>query len=107
MTQETHQDWTPVVLRKSKPRIEINRPPQNKALKNLESLDPNAQKLLGLEAAKQIQQARCAMHLSQEELANKLCVKKKVIQEYETGKVVPNRKILNDINRVLKITVKN
>ena len=100
------QDWTPVVLKKEQPNLKIiNRPPEEKKLKNLESEEPEAPKTLGLNAAKQIQQARCAKTLTQEQLAQKLAVKTSVIKEYESGKVTPDRAFLNRLNRLLGIKI--
>ena len=57
-------------------------------------------------AGKQIQKARIALGLSQKELAQKVNVKPQIITNYESGKMVPDRVVLNKLNRVLKIKIK-
>jgi putative transcription factor len=50
-----------------------------------------------------IQQARQAKHMTQKELAIKINEKVNVIQDYENGKAIPTRTILNKISRVLNV----
>lgn len=103
--QYPHQDWKPVVLKKSQPTKHIQKRDGNKERKKIESDDPEPLKTLGLSAAKQIQQARLSKKWSQKDLANKLNIKPNLIKDYETGKVVPNPQILNKINRLLGIKI--
>jgi ribosome-binding protein aMBF1 (putative translation factor) len=102
-----NQDWKTVVLRKKSPsqsnRIQVD--PTLKKIINLESEDPTAPKKLGKDCAQQIQKARCTLKLKQEDLAKKINVKANIIKEYETGNVVPDRGILNKLNRALNIKI--
>jgi len=102
----TDQQWEPVILRKTQPsKPQIPHAPGNKVFQKLDSEDVEAPKLLGLEAAKQIQTARCAKKLSQVQLAQLINEKANLIKEYETGKVVPSRQVLNKLNRFLAIKI--
>ena len=102
-----YQDWKPVVLRKmTEHKRAVQRPTGNKKVKNLDSDDPDAPKTLGMSAGKQIQQGRCAKKLSQKQLAQQINVRPQVIADYESGKAVPDRAVLNKLNRVLGIIIK-
>lgn len=52
-----------------------------------------------------LMQARAALKLTQKDLAVKINVKPTLIQEYESGKAVPDGQIINKLNRVLKVTL--
>lgn len=95
-----HQDWKPVVLKKGKTTSQTShRAP--KSQRNLESDEPEKPKRLGMNEGKKIQQARCAKNMTQKQLAHVLNIKPAVIQEYETGKAIPNKGVLNRIYRAL------
>jgi len=55
------------------------------------------------EDAKKIQQARVLLKLSQDDLAKKLCVKKNIINELESGKMLKNNQFLSKVKKILKI----
>ena len=57
--------------------------------------------------SKRIAQARCEKKLTQKELASMLSLPFKVIQEYESGKAIPNAIILNKIEKALGVRVKD
>jgi ribosome-binding protein aMBF1 (putative translation factor) len=54
----------------------------------------------------QIQQARCAMKLTQKELAMKAQIPESEIKSFENGTAIPNRLILTKINKALGTTFK-
>ena len=60
---------------------------------------------LGGEEGKKIQQARAAKGWTQKDLAMRVGVQANVIRDYETGNVVPDREILNKLNRALGIKI--
>lgn len=101
-----HQDWKQVILRKNTAPVRTEHKQGYKKRENLDSDNPIAPKTLGLNAGKQIQQARVAKKLTQKQLAQNLNVKPALIQSYEQGKIVPDRFILNKITRVLGIKIK-
>jgi putative transcription factor len=100
-----HQDWKPVVLRK-KTEHKTKRSVGNKKFHKLDSDDPDAPKKISLSAGKQIQQARCDKKLSQKQLAQLLNVKAQLITDYESGKAIPSRSVLNKLNRALGIKIR-
>ena len=53
-----------------------------------------------------IMKGRCAKNLTQDMLANKMCVKKQVIVEYENGQAIPNNQILGKLERILGIILR-
>jgi putative transcription factor len=53
--------------------------------------------------SKAISQARIAKKLTQKELATAINEKPQIIQEYESGKAIPNPQILNKLDRALGI----
>lgn len=54
----------------------------------------------------QIIQARTAKKLTQAQLAQLVNEKPQVIQEYETGKAIPNPQVLSKMSRVLGVVLK-
>jgi putative transcription factor len=58
-------------------------------------------KKVSLSMSKRIAQARCAQKLSQKDLAFKLSLPVKIIQDYESGVAIPNHVITNKIEKVL------
>tara|TARA_E500000178_G_scaffold306339_1_gene318427 strand:- start:7063 stop:7422 length:360 start_codon:yes stop_codon:yes gene_type:complete len=58
---------------------------------------------VSLSLSKKIQQARLAKGMSQKDLATKINVKPNVIQEYESGKAIPDNKILRLIKKYLNL----
>jgi putative transcription factor len=53
--------------------------------------------------SKAISQARLAKKMTQKELATAINEKPQIIQEYESGKAIPNPQILNKLDRALGI----
>ena len=56
-----------------------------------------------LELKKKIQQARLDKKLTQAQLGNLINEKPNVIQEYESGKAIPNPQVLSKLSRVLGV----
>jgi len=52
-----------------------------------------------------LQKARQAKGWKQSDLAHKLNAKPSIIQDYETGKAIPNPQIISQLNRVLGVTL--
>ena len=63
-------------------------------------------KTVSLNMAKKISQARCDKKITQKELANMLSLPFKTIQEYESGKAIPNHLIINKIEKALGTRVR-
>ncbi|PIA65094.1 hypothetical protein AQUCO_00100523v1 [Aquilegia coerulea] len=130
------QDWEPVVLHKSKPKAQELRDPKsvNQALRsgvavqtvkktdaglNKKAVTPvvNARKLdeaaepaafdrVSTEVRQAIQKARLAKKFSQAELAKQINEKAPVVQEYESGKAVPNQNVLAKLEKVLGVKLR-
>ena len=62
---------------------------------------------VSLTVAKRIAQARCEKKLTQKDLANKLNLPLKIIQDYESSKAIPNHIILNKIEKILEKRVRD
>lgn len=58
---------------------------------------------VSLSLSKKIQQARLTKGMSQKDLATKINVKPNVIQDYESGKAIPDSKILRNIKQKLNM----
>ncbi|KAF5358492.1 hypothetical protein D9756_001734 [Leucocoprinus leucothites] len=53
-----------------------------------------------------IQSARQELQLSQKDLAQKINEKPSVLQDYESGKAIPNPQILGKLERILKVKLR-
>lgn len=56
---------------------------------------------VSLNVGKLIMQARQAKQMTQKDLATKICEKPQVVNEYESGKAVPNQAIMGKLERAL------
>ncbi|GFH32907.1 DNA binding helix-turn helix protein, partial [Haematococcus lacustris] len=54
----------------------------------------------------QIVQARTAKKMTQAQLAQAINEKPQIIQEYESGKAIPNPQVLSKLSRILGVTLK-
>jgi ribosome-binding protein aMBF1 (putative translation factor) len=119
-----HQDWTPVVLRNAKvaaakaPKESVERDKnhhQRSGLRKLESDTavsgteeaPATAKLpkLGAAMRQTMIQARVALKLSQSDLAKRLNIQPKIINELESGKTIAEKSVLQKIQRVLGVSL--
>lgn len=118
----SHQDLKPVILRKKKTSAdkvktgEITKtvrhdgPNSNKKHVNarkLEEEDIQPIEKVSHDVSVQILQARNAKGMSQKDLATKLNVKPVVIQEYESGKAIPDGALLAKISTALGTKITN
>ena len=62
---------------------------------------------VSLSVANRISQARCEKKLTRKEMALKLSLPVKIIQDYENGLAIPNAFILNKIESVLGVRVRD
>lgn len=89
----------------SKKKICPNYQEGHKKELNLISEDPDPPKFLGKEKGQLIQKARTQKKLSQVDLAKKINVQSNIIKDYETGNIIPNKKIIRLINQQLNIKI--
>lgn len=108
-----HQDWNPVVFNNTKhtstekkavgtPHISANKTAQ----KVEQIVDSDAKlsiKTISNDAVKAIIKHRCALKLSQKDLATKCCITEAVIRNIEQGKEAHNPQLLTKIQKVLCI----
>lgn len=100
-----HQDWKPVILRKKIYKPPPQKPPKNTKFHEIDGDNPKAPPTLDHSVKIRIQQARVAKKLTQKQLAQKLNLPVNTINDYESGKAVPNRQILSKIGRALGINL--
>jgi putative transcription factor len=112
------QDWKPIVLnaggkKKTTPRdpllggVVVKKESSNKQkspdnlskIAKTETAEPIQR--VGVELSKKIQQARVSKGLTQEQLANKINEQKSVINSYESGKAIPDNRILIKLEKIL------
>ena len=94
-----HQDWTPVVLKKtnySEKKV-LHKP------KITEEDDYNKPIKISATNSKLIQEGRKLKKMNQKDLANAINKDVKIIQLYESGKTVPDTQIMLKIEKVLGI----
>ncbi|XP_078428068.1 multiprotein bridging factor 1C [Wolffia australiana] len=71
-----------------------------------EQTEPVALDRVPAEVRLAIQKARIAKKLSQVDLAKAICEKPQVVQEYESGKAVPNQAVLSKMERILEVKLR-
>ena len=100
-----HQDWTPVVLKKNKPAVHVQRPPDAKKIDNLLSDEPVAPETVGTELGTRIQQARANKRLTRVQFARSLNLQESVIRDHELGTAIRDKQVLSKILRALNIKI--
>ena len=113
----SHQDWNDIVFKKnifgnaksrglkvSKERTNIKNEQYKNTLcaRKVENEEIKIKKI-ELNLSKTIQTARLNAKLTQKDLANKLNLKTTIIQNYESGKAVPNKTLLYKMGKMLNI----
>eukprot|EP00656_Telonema_subtile_P035616 TRINITY_DN3958_c0_g1_i1.p2 TRINITY_DN3958_c0_g1~~TRINITY_DN3958_c0_g1_i1.p2 ORF type:complete len:116 (-),score=40.04 TRINITY_DN3958_c0_g1_i1:221-568(-) len=89
---------------KAKQAATSNRTSKDKQLASLDqSTEAQALAKCPVALATAIKQGRCVKTLTQAQLANKINVAPKVVQEYESGKAVPNQQIISKLSRALGV----
>ena len=102
-----HQDWTPVVFTKKTPNpvksVGSRRTQEQSDIERLENDEPvkrNTDKLK--EFAEMVRNFRLAKQMTQKDLAAMVNVKPDVIQQIESGKLLPDANTVNKIKRRLR-----
>ena len=102
MTHLQGQDWDTVVLGKSHKKNTEDKNEKNKVEQIFEE-EVEKKPNISLNNSQLIQQGRKIANLTQKQLAQKLSIDSKIIQEYECGKTAPDYKIMCKIEKTLKI----
>lgn len=83
---------------------------QHSAAKNTAKLDRETEELhhetVSLDVSKLIQQARQAKEMTQKDLATKINEKQQVVNEYESGKAIPNQQVMGKLERALGVKLR-
>jgi len=66
-----------------------------------------AQKKVTMDFRIALQKARLAKKMSQADLAKRCCIPAKRVNEYESGKAVPNQNEINKLRKVLGVNLSN
>lgn len=111
MTDRPFQDWEPVVIRSLKKKQENNKkisqaPPKPKIVEDEDGMLPK-QKQYTHQMIVALQTARTGKKLSQSDLAKRLNLDTKIIQDIEGNKTPYNRKLFISIMRNLGVDKKS
>lgn len=83
---------------------------QHMASKNTAKLDRETEELhhehVSLDTSQLIQRARQAKGWNQKELATKINEKQQVVNEYESGKAIPNNQVMGKLERTLGVKLR-
>lgn len=109
-----HQDWNVTVLNKTEPNKKNDH--KKVVLSEQHSHMVKLEHSIGDEGfhhetvsytlKMQIQQARVANKLNQKQLAERLGVTPRVVNEYESGKAIPNNAIIQKMSKILGVKLK-
>ncbi|AUF82263.1 helix-turn-helix domain-containing protein [Tetraselmis virus 1] len=102
-----HQDWNTVVLNKPKKNATAAPPAldgQQKKTIMLDKADGEtfSHTKINSDTRKELVTLRTSKKLTQKELARRLNLQPKIIEEYENGKAIIDKQVLNKIFRFLK-----
>ncbi|CAD7700214.1 unnamed protein product [Ostreobium quekettii] len=88
-----------------------NRTTKAGAGKDSRKLDEESEELhhdrVNMELKKKIQQARMAKKMTQAQLGQAINEKPNIIQEYESGRAIPNPQVLSKLSRILGVPLSN
>lgn len=110
------QDWEPVTIRTKNPAVLAakhgatehmeRRSTEAIRLAKLDSGEMKKPKVLTAESRKDLVAARVALKKSQSEMDSQCAFPKNTFREIEAGRLTPVGPMLNQINRVLKISLR-
>jgi putative transcription factor len=98
-----HQDWKDVVFKKPEKKQKKPHFEKSKIQKQLEEDDIPKLKNFGKDNGKLLQQARMIQKLTQEQLAKDINEQKNLINQYESGNIIPDNKVVSKLQRKLNI----
>ena len=105
-----HQDWKTVVLRKATPQEKNDaRNAQLRVSRASKKTDENPDQFTHAKVSKamsqQIAKGRIARKMTQKDLAVRLNLPVKTVQQYESGKAIPKGNHIAALNRALGIRI--
>ena len=100
-----YQDWKPVVFKKNtKKDTPTKKPTFNNKDKKLENETENFKhKTVSLKLKRELQKARLSKKMNQKDLANLLNVSPSIINNYESGKAIPNNQFIAKMEQKLGV----
>jgi|TARA_B110000902_G_C13727919_1_gene367768 putative transcription factor len=102
-----HQDWHEILLKRNTPnKVKDSNTGGKKGPSNsLDQVNKDEFKLkkVNKDLSSQIKKHRNSKGLTQKDLAQKINVKPSVINDYESGKALPNPSIINKLKKILEI----
>jgi putative transcription factor len=104
----SYQDWTPVIINKSKNEFTVKRPGPSEEAVRLRKLENEEYVLpkVSIALQQQIRDARALKGWTQKELAARLNMKPSIINGYESGSIVPDNPTLQRLSRALGVSLK-
>ena len=105
------QDWGEVTWSKKPTKNSINyaekqidtvkKPKNMDAMHKLENSEELVHKKVSFDMKRKIQRARMEKKMTQKQLAQLLQVKPQIVNNYETGKAIPDSNLINKMQRIL------
>lgn len=103
------QDWTQVVWTKKKivkPQTHVSNPAGTKKFRALDSDEPPAPTETSFDIKIAVQKARQAAKMTQRDLAIRMNIQANLVNDFESGKVIPTRRQLSQINAIFGTKIK-
>lgn len=100
-----HQNWETIIFNKKKTKTDKKKPIKKGGTGNsLDKVDKDEFKIKKVtnKLSLEIKNKRNSKGFTQKELALKINVKPSVINDYESGKAIPNSAIINKLKRILE-----
>ena len=79
----------------------VKKHPNMDAMRKLENSEETSHKRVSFDMKRKIQKARMDKKMTQKQLAQALQVKPQIVNEYETGKAIPDSNLINKMQRIL------
>ena len=100
-----HQDWKILYVKKPNKNNKNNNSSKKGPSNSLDktNIDSFKNKKISSDISKKILQNRNSKNLTQKQLAQLINVKPSVINDYESGKAIPNPSILNKLKKIIDI----
>lgn len=100
-----HQDWKTLYVKKPNKNNKNNNSSKKGPSNSLDKTDIDSfkNKKINSDISKKILQNRNSKNLTQKQLAQLINVKPSVINDYESGKAIPNPSILNKLKKIIDI----
>lgn len=102
----SYQDWNVVVLKNPQlaKKTQSKTSFQNSHENKIANSDDLSHPTVGISLGKQISMARIAKgFVTQKQLAEKLMCSPSIVSSYESGKAIPDNKILQKLRRILNV----